>query len=561
VIGSGTNSLHNRANDFSAFFQDDWKVAPRLTLNLGLRYDYFGPTTETDGHFVGFDPSKAVTTPVPPAACLFGLSPCGSIVTGGFVQAGNGNLPGFPKVGNGLVNPNYRNFGPRLGFAYQLTNNGNVVVRGGYGIFYDRPNMRLYNLQLFNMPYEMMATALLTPNSNPFFQVPLPSAFPLNLSNTTYFPYGGYPAYLNMTSYLLHGATLTTAVPATGVYPDLHDWSIPYVQSFNLGVQTSFARNWMLDLGYVGSLGRKFPRLFSFNQAQNPYGVFGLFPSGLFFPSTAGSLGGPFFPGFSNLTAPGVGSFLMESNSNSNYNSLQATLNKRFSHGLQMLLSYTWSHSMDDYSGSDVSDIGVVPGNMVNEQSNYATSDFDRRHRFVASYLYNLPDAYHGSSAFGKKALNSWSVSGIVTLQSGLPVSIFGRADFFVSTRADLAPGRTLESAIKSGNVADRLGNNNNPYFDTSAFTQPPLFTPDWGQLGRNIIRGPKQIDTDFSIMKSIPVTESQGVEFRAEFFNLFNNVNFANPVNIIYPSSNFGSIVTTTTGPRVVQFALKYTF
>jgi hypothetical protein len=251
----------------------------------------------------------------------------------------------------------------------------------------------------------------------------------------------------------------------------------------------------------------------------------------------------------------------MESNSNSNYNSLQATLNKRFSHGLQMLLSYTWSHSMDDYSGSDVSDIGVVPGNMVNEQSNYATSDFDRRHRFVASYLYNLPDAYHGSSAFGKKALNSWSVSGIVTLQSGLPVSIFGRADFFVSTRADLAPGRTLESAIKSGNVADRLGNNNNPYFDTSAFTQPPLFTPDWGQLGRNIIRGPKQIDTDFSIMKSIPVTESQGVEFRAEFFNLFNNVNFANPVNIIYPSSNFGSIVTTTTGPRVVQFALKYTF
>jgi hypothetical protein len=561
VIGSGTNSLHNRANDFSAFFQDDWKVAPRLTLNLGLRYDYFGPTTETDGHFVGFDPSKAVTTPVPPAACLFGLSPCGSIVTGGFVQAGNGNLPGFPKVGNGLVNPNYRNFGPRLGFAYQLTNNGNVVVRGGYGIFYDRPNMRLYNLQLFNMPYEMMATALLTPNSNPFFQVPLPSAFPLNLSNTTYFPYGGYPAYLNMTSYLLHGATLTTAVPATGVYPDLHDWSIPYVQSFNLGVQTSFARNWMLDLGYVGSLGRKFPRLFSFNQAQNPYGVFGLFPSGLFFPSTAGSLGGPFFPGFSNLTAPGVGSFLMESNSNSNYNSLQATLNKRFSHGLQMLLSYTWSHSMDDYSGSDVSDIGVVPGNMVNEQSNYATSDFDRRHRFVASYLYNLPDAYHGSSAFGKKTLNSWSVSGIVTLQSGLPVSIFGRADFFVSTRADLAPGRTLESAIKSGNVADRLGNNNNPYFDTSAFTQPPLFTPDWGQLGRNIIRGPKQIDTDFSIMKSIPVTESQGVEFRAEFFNLFNNVNFANPVNIIYPSSNFGSIVTTTTGPRVIQFALKYTF
>jgi hypothetical protein len=465
-------------------------------------------------------------------------------------------LPGFPKVGNGLVNPNYKNFGPRVGFAYQLTNSGTVVVRGGYGIFYDRPNMRLFNSQLFNMPYEMMATALLTPNKNPFFQVPLPSAFPLNpLSPSPTFPFGGYPAFLPMTSAFV--GPIDTAVPASGIYPDLHDWSIPYVQSFNLGVQTSFARNWMLDLGYVGTEGRKFPRLFSFNQAQNPYGVFGSYPSGLFFPPTAGSLGGPFFPGFSNLTAPGFGSFLMESNSNSNYNSLQATLNKRFSHGLQMLVSYTWSHSFDDYSGSDVSDIGVVPGNMVNEQSNYASSDFDRRHRFVASYLYNLPDAYHGNSAFGKKALNSWSVSGIVTLQSGVPFSIFGRADVFVATRADLATGRTLASAIKSGNVADRW----DAYFDPTAFTQPPLFTPDWGQLGRNIIRGPKQTNTDFSIMKSIPVTESQRVEFRAEFFNLFNNVNFANPVNIIYPSSNFGSIVSTSTGPRVVQFALKYNF
>src|SRR5208283_2525210 len=128
AIGSGTNSLHNRANDFSAFFQDDWKVSSRLTLNLGMRYDYFGPTTETQGHFVGFDPSKATTVPLP-ASDLFlgcGANTCGSVVTGGFVQAGNGNLPGIPKVGNGLVNPNYKNFGPRVGFAYQMTDNGKV---------------------------------------------------------------------------------------------------------------------------------------------------------------------------------------------------------------------------------------------------------------------------------------------------------------------------------------------------------------------------------------------------------------------------------------------------
>ncbi len=562
VIGSGTNSLHNRANDFSAFFQDDWKVAPRLTLNLGLRYDYFGPTTETNGHFVGFDPSRAVTTPLPISGLTAGCSPpyttppCGSVVTGGFVQAGNGNLPGFPKVGNGLVNPNYKNFGPRIGFAYQVGDTGKIVLRGGYGIFYDRPNMRLYNSQLFNMPYEMMAVALATPNESPFVQVPLPNQFPLTPSaNPTTFPFGGYPAVLPYTPYGLT-SPVATVVPTTGIYPDLHDWSIPYIQSFNLGLQTSFANNWLVDLGFVGSLGRKFPRLFSFNQAATPTSVFGYDLPALV-PASAGNLGGPFFPGYSNLTAPGFGSFLMESNSNSNYNSLQATLTKRFSHGLQMLLSYTWSHSIDDYSGSDVSDIGVVPGNMVNEQSNYATSDFDRRHRFVGSYLYNLPDAYHGSSAFAKKALNTWSVAGIVTLQSGTPFSIFGRADAFEATRADLVKGRTLASAIKGGNVEDRL----TAYFDPTAFMLPPAYTPDWGQLGRNIIRGPNQIDTDLSIMKSIPVTESQRIEFRTEFFNLFNNVNFANPVNIIYPSSNFGSIVSTSTGPRVIQFALKYNF
>jgi Carboxypeptidase regulatory-like domain len=562
VIGSGTNSLHNRANDFSAFFQDDWKTTPRLTLNLGLRYDYFGPTTETQGHFVGFDPSKATTVGLPATYIVGGCGgapTCGSIVTGGFVQAGNGNLPGFPKVNDGLVNPNYKNFGPRVGFAYQMTDSGKVVLRGGYGIFFDRPNMRLYNSQLFNMPYEMLASALITQNENPFVTVPLPSAFPLTVSsNPSLFACNGpcgYPAVLPVEAWSFTGGVpSSTVVPASGIYPDLHDWGIPYVQTFNLGVQWSFLNNWMLDLGYVGSEGRKFPRLFSFNQAFGP--SFAGVPA-------VGSLGGPLFPGFGDLPAPGLGSFLMESNSNSNYNSLQATVNKRFSHGLQMLLSYTWSHSIDDYSGSDVSDVTLLPGDMVNQNHNYASSDFDRRHRFVGSFLYNLPDAYHGGSGFAKGLVNSWSVSGIVTLQSGVPFSILGSDSLFAFTQADLKPGRTVKSAIKGGNVADRLGNNKtnpNPYFDTSAFVAPAAFTTDFGTLGRNIIRGPKQIDTDLSIMKLFPITESQKLEFRAEFFNLFNNVNFANPVNVV-SSGNFGQIASTTTGPRVVQFALKYNF
>ncbi len=555
VIGSGTNSIHNRANDFSAFFQDDWKVTPRLTLNLGLRYDYFGPTTETQGHFVGFDPSRAVTTPllIPGfgADCPAVPSTCGSIVTGGFVQAGNGNLPtptsttpGFTKVGDGLVNPDYKNFSPRIGFAYQLTDSGKYVVRGGYGLFFDRPNMRLYNTQLFDMPYEMLATALATPNENPFVQVPPPSQFPLNLSNTSIFPYGGYPAVLPVTLY--PDTPTFTPVPATGLYPDIKDWHIPYVQQFNLGLQTSFGNNWMLDVSYVGAAGRKYPRLFSFNQAASP-ALAGLFQ--------AGSLGGSLFPGFANLTAPGLGSFLMESNANSSNNSLQASLNKRLSRGLQMLLSYTYAHSIDDYSGSDVSDITLLPGNMVNEVNNRASSDFDRRHRFVASWVYDLPDAYKGDSAIVRGTLNHWSVSGIAALQSGTPFSIYGQDSAFQATTGDLAPGRTIASAIKSGNVADRLGE----YFDTTAFVQPTAFG-DFGQLPRNILRGPKQINTDFSLMKSFKIVESQNLTFMAQFFNLFNNVNFANPINI-KSSASFGQIASTSTGPRVMAFGLEYKF
>jgi len=550
IIGSGTNSIHNRGNDFSAFIQDDWKVTSRLTLNLGLRYDYFGPTTETNGHFVGFDPSKATTIPLEMSGlgtdCPAMPSTCGVIVTGGFVQAGNGNLPGIPKVSNGLVNAEYTNFQPRVGFAYQVTNSGKIVLRGGYGIFFDRPNMRLYNTQLFNMPYEMLATTLTTPNENPFVQVPQPSMFPLDLSNTTYFYDGGYPAFLPVTLLTKTGPFSTeTPVPSAGIYPDLKDWHIPYVHVGNIGVQWSFLDNWMLDVGYVGSFGRRFPQLFSFNQAVSP--AF----AGLY---TLGSLGGPLFPGFGDLPAPGAGSFLMESNSSSNYNSLQVSVNKRLSKGLQMLLSYTYSHSLDDYSGTDVSDVSLTPGDMV-DQHNYASSDFDRRHRFVASYLYNLPGFYHGDSAIGKKILNSWSLSGIVTLQSGTPFSIFGQVSLFEATRADLAAGRTLESAIKSGSVNSRLS----AYFDPTAFVQPTALG-DFGQLGRNILRGPKQIDTDFSVIKMVPIREKQGLEFRAEFFNLFNNVNFADPVDVV-ASGNFGQVAATSTGPRVIQFAAKFSF
>ena len=161
MIGSGTNSLHNRANDFSAFFQDDWKVAPRLTLNLGLRYDYFGPTTETDGHFVGFDPSKAATTPllIPGfgSDCPAVPSTCGWSSLAASSKPAMGTCLDSRRSATAWLIPTTRTLGRESALLISWADSGNLVLRGGYGIFYDRPNMRLYNIQLFNMPYEMMA--------------------------------------------------------------------------------------------------------------------------------------------------------------------------------------------------------------------------------------------------------------------------------------------------------------------------------------------------------------------------------------------------------------------
>jgi len=248
----------------------------------------------------------------------------------------------------------------------------------------------------------------------------------------------------------------------------------------------------------------------------------------------------------------GFGVHAMQSSSNSSYNSLQASVTKRFSYGLQFLASYTWSHSLDDYSGdfSGTSDVSVVPGNQApGFLHNHATSDFDRRHRFVFSGIYDLPKFYKGDSGFARQAVNGWELASILTLQSGTPFSVLTNATAFVQARADSVAG--CNPAL-SGGVESRL----NAYFNTACFTPAAAF----GTSGRNILRGPDQRNVDISVVKYFAVTERTKVEFRSEFFNAFNMVSFANPINLL-ASGNVGEIVATTTGPRVIQFALKLNF
>ena len=276
----------------------------------------------------------------------------------------------------------------------------------------------------------------------------------------------------------------------------------------------------------------------------------------------------------------------LESSGNSIYNSLQVTLKKDLSHGLQFLAAYTFSKSIDDAGDSLGAAIAggfgaPLLGELVyNNQNNVAAqrgvSDFDRTHRLVLSYTWNLPKLLH-DNAIGK-LVNGWAVSGITTFQSGLPFSIldsaagtlFGTVTLY--TTASPAPGATLKNAGRSGSVSSRV----NEFFNTKAFVPAP-FVPDggfidgkypvsgggtiFGSLGRNILRGPDQRDFDIAVIKITPLTERVKLIFRWEIFNLLNRSNFPNPSNDVSTPSTFGVISALTVNPRIMQYALKLEF
>jgi hypothetical protein len=531
ILGSGDPYRSIRANDYNLFVQDDWHVSKRLTINAGLRWDVYGAFTEEKGRFVAFDPRLAQTSPI--------LGGAGVAITGGFVQAGNGNVAGIPKVQDGLVDTPYKNFGPRVGFAFRPKADSDAVVfRGGYGIYYDRINARSFNSQVFNPPYYLVGLNLITAAginpANPYVQVPAPSAFPIAFNNPTYFPYGGPPFLLPVPT--ASGMPLNV-VPVNGIYPDRSNFVTPYVQQYNFGVQWEALKNTLFDVSYVGSMSHKLTRLRNINQSATPGNPYS----------------GPYPFGLSGLASAPLGTFVQQTSAQSSYNSLQASVTKRYSNGLQLLASYTWSHSIDDYSGGDVNDLtGVIGNTHINY---FGSSDFDRRHRFVASWVYDIPKIYRGGDVMAKQVLNNWQIAGVGTWQTGTPFSIIGNSSAFTAVYASFKSGQSVTTATKSGDVISRL----NAYFDTSAFTQP-TGAGNWGNVPRNSFVGPGQKNLDMSLVKFFPIGEKQKIEFRSEFFNIFNHTNFANPVNVL-ASPTFGQILRTSTGPRVIQYAFKYSF
>ncbi|MGH9843327.1 MAG: TonB-dependent receptor domain-containing protein, partial [Blastocatellia bacterium] len=562
VFGSGDGNRALRAHDYNFFVQDDWKVSNKLTLNLGLRYELDLPPYDTRGRLATFDPKLYKARPASNTATTGLVAPLA-----GFVEAENAvkDSPDIPNVSKRVLNsidPN--NFAPRIGFAYSPLNSGKMVVRGGYGIFYSRTSFQYITLNVIAPPNYVFGARVGIPTpipvSDPFFPAPPQSAFP-------------------------------TFVPGVALSGNLFDRNIrtPFLHQYNTNVQYELVKDLLLEVGYVGTRGLNLFRQVAVNQARLASA------SAPIIDETTGASITTNTPANAALRAPfrgvGINNFsINQSTAQSSYNSLQTSLTKRFSQGLQFLASYTWAKSIDNASGQGGGSgiggvinpggvgetIGVL-GNQLDNRGNRGVSDFDRTHRFVFSGLFELPGPK--GAGLTKAVLGGWQIAGIVTAMSGLPIDIVdtGAGSFYGLSgggaplaRPNFAPGATRETA--TSNVPAGF------YFNPAAFVRPAVAAgqpipssggkfiadaagTDTGQIGRNILRGPRQTNVDFSIFKRFYFGETKNFEFRTEFFNVINHVNLANPLSDFNAGASFGRIISVTTNPRIIQFAFKFNY
>jgi hypothetical protein len=460
---NGTTSAAFRETDFGAYLQDDWKVSSKLTLNLGLRYQYYSPPGDAGGHAATFDLAQNKAVP-------------------------------------GSWNANTRDFGPRVGLAYAVT--PNTVVRSGFGLYYTQT------------PYNVLQFLMANP---PNF---LSQIFSFGITQPT--PISGlFPAF--------DGTSVFAPFAMDKHNPDA------YLEQWNLDIQRTLPGNAVMSVAYVGNAGHHLSIRLNPNQASpdpdplNPTPIQSRRP----------------YPNVGDVNAQyAIG--------NSNYNALQAKVEKKFSGGASFLVGYTWSKSLDLLS-TDGGDLA----NGLDPRRNYGPSDFDRPHKLTLSYSYELPFGQgkrflNSDNAFSKNVVGGWQVNGITTFASGQPFGVLA------TDMSNTGGNHTF--------YADRVCDGNLPtdkrtqlkWFDTSCFVQPALGT--LGNAGRNVLRMGGIKNWDFSLFKDFRFGESRSLQFRSEFFNVFNQHSFSlSEVTVSDPS--YGQATGTTTDPRIIQFALKFLF
>jgi hypothetical protein len=541
VGSSGIFRKNERYTDLAAFLQDDIKLTHRLIVNAGLRYEIFGPPVEIHGQLPNFDPAIAAGQ-VPAAGSL-----------SGYTLPANypGPVPaGVTKTSTvALWSHDYHDVSPRLGFALQLTQKPTIVLRGGYGIYYDRPSAGFVESQLTQQPFSLQQISYGAQNAGATLQSPFNPLLPATSSFPIYQPR------------LAGGGAYTS-----GVSPKIID---PYTQEYNLNLQYAFARNFLLEVGYVGTHTTHSPGSVEFNQAllassQSPV-------NGTTMNTAANVIQRLPFAGIA------TGSLFSETAFEANYNALQTSITRRLSHGVQFLGSYTWSKSLDETSGSggvDFYETSLLTNNQNNPRQAYGLGDFDRDQRAVVSFTWTSPK-FQQTPLLARRALSDWEFSGIAVMQSGSPITVLDYNAGLVYGNFENRAQRTGSNPSTHGSLHSRVLNG---YLDQDAFTIAPEAPngsgpgdTDFGNSGTGIVRGPGQHSMDIAVERIFPATESSNFRFRAEFFNLTNTPQFANPNNsldfIEGPNgpanviSSFGTITATAANPRIIQLALKYRF
>ncbi len=471
------NPQHLRTESYNFFVNDSWRIIPKLSLSLGLRYEYNSPAVDVTDRANVYD-----------------------VTTRNLVAVGTNGVP------RGGYKADKNNFAPRLGLAWTLTEN--TVVRTGYGVYYDQSALATGEGLYFNAPYF---------NLGLFF--PLPQ-LPLQLSNP--FP-----------------ANFPVALPQSANAFE-RDLRTAYVQHWNLGIQRQLGSSRLLEVAYVGSKGTKLLAARDINQ-----------------PRPGPKLPNPLItylrpdPRFEDIT-------YQESSASSIYHSLQARFQQRLTAGLSLLSSYTWGKAIDNASGifTSAGDPNF-PQDSLNLRAERGRSNFDIRHRFSLSYAYDLPFGKGATGGWEKGLLAGWQTYGVITLQTGRPLTVALLSDIDNSNtgRSNLGFGANDRPNL----VGQAKLDNPTPerWFNTAAFQFPTPFT--FGNAGRNVLDGDGYQNVNFSVVKNTALRESLNLQFRAEFFNLFNHPNFDLPDNFL-GSPSFGT-VRSAQSPRRVQFGVKLLF
>ena len=491
-----------RVNRPSLYVQDDWKANRKLTLNLGVRWDPWLPPDDLNGTLVAFQQgAQSTVAPGAPKGLLFN---------------------GDPGIQSSVFRNNWKDFAPRVGFAYDVAGQGRTVVRAAYGIFYGFPEGLLYQRTDAMQPVDL------------YLSIPAPTAAWDNI-------YEGYPggtpfprAHIPTSEF----ATYKFLTPVSGGVLD-PDSKVNYTQTYNLTVEQQLGSKTAFSLAYVGNRSNHIMGSRQFNPA-----VFG--PG-----ATVGNEN-------SRRLFPGLGAVeLAQSYEYEGFNSLQVNVTRRASNGLTLLTNIVWSKTSDNTSSATEGNTG--PPNPFNLASGRGPSDFDQTIRYNASVNYVIP---HANVQGWKSALvNDWQANAIVSLQTGFPFTVLSGTD------------RSLSGV--GNDYADRVGNPARPagvskikeYFNTAAFVPATIGT--FGDIGRNSLRGPGYADVDMSLFKNMFTGERISAQFQAEAFNAFNRVNFGNPQNSAdantapvnsISSGTYGQI-TSANSPRVFQFGLKLLF